>query len=93
MLSRGDAQLFGVVRSLEGDMQVLGWTTVLFCQWILHKVSYSGTKQTVQLFRGSSASQLLDLNNSQISTQSSLIFYRMSSFKLSLKLIYIIKSF
>lgn len=29
----------GVVRFKEGVMQVLGWTIVLLCQWILRKVS------------------------------------------------------
>lgn len=29
----------GVIRYKEGDMQVLGWTIVLLCQWILRKVS------------------------------------------------------
>lgn len=38
----------GVVCHTEGDMQLLGWTVVLLCQWILRKVSFSALQTNKQ---------------------------------------------
>lgn len=39
-----------VVCHKEGDMQLLGWTVVLLCQWILRKVSFSAPQKNKNWF-------------------------------------------
>lgn len=40
--------IIGSGRHKKGDMQLLGWTVVLLCQWILRKVSFSAPQTNKQ---------------------------------------------